>query len=67
MLERWSYKAVTTMNGREAVAVYRKYCDEIVCVLLNLTMPHLDGEQAFREIHRIRAESRVVLCSGYNM
>ena len=47
--------------------MFRKHADEIVCVLLDLTMPHLDGEQAFRELRRIRAGTPVVLCSGYNM
>jgi CheY-like chemotaxis protein len=35
-------------------------------VLLDLTMPHLDGEACFRELRRVRADVRVVLSSGYN-
>ena len=67
MLERLGFSVLTALDGREAVEVFREHSGEIVCVLLDLTMPHLDGEQAFREIRRIRADTRVVLCSGYNM
>ncbi len=35
-------------------------------MLLDLTMPHLDGEACFRELRRVRADVRVVLSSGYN-
>ena len=35
-------------------------------MLLDLTMPHLDGEARFRELRRIRADVRVILSSGYN-
>ena len=40
--------------------------DEIVVVLLDLTMPHLDGEETFRELRRLRPDVRVILSSGYN-
>jgi two-component system cell cycle sensor histidine kinase/response regulator CckA len=66
MLERLGFEVLTAADGRAGVDVFREHADEIVCVLLDLTMPHLDGEQTFREIRRIRADTRVVLCSGYN-
>jgi DNA-binding NtrC family response regulator len=31
-----------------------------------MTMPHLDGEQAFREIRRIRGDAQVILTSGFS-
>ena len=67
MLEHLGFSVLTALDGREAVEVFREHADETVCVLLDLTMPHLDGEQAFREIRRIRPEAQVVLSSGYSM
>lgn len=67
MLERLGFSVLTASDGREAVEVFRKHPDEIVCTLLDLTMPILDGLQVFQEIRRVRADARVVLCSGYNM
>jgi len=35
-------------------------------VLLDLTMPHLDGEETFRQLRHIRPGVRVLLISGFN-
>jgi signal transduction histidine kinase/CheY-like chemotaxis protein len=67
MAERMGFSALTAADGREAVDVFRKHSTEIVCVLLDLTMPHMDGEEAFRELRRIKPDVKVILCSGYNM
>jgi CheY-like chemotaxis protein len=36
------------------------------CVILDLTMPVMDGEECFKELKRIRPDITVVLSSGYN-
>ena len=46
--------------------MFREHADEIVGVLLDLTMPHMDAEEAFREMRRLRPGIPVILCSGYN-
>jgi len=66
MLERLGFSVLTAPDGREAMKVLREHADEIVCVLLDLTMPHLDGEETFREMRRRHPDVRVILCSGYN-
>ncbi|MDP6545630.1 MAG: response regulator [Phycisphaerae bacterium] len=65
-LGRMGFSVLTAADGREAVEIFGAHSDEIVCVLLDLTMPRMDGEQAFGELRRICPEVRVVLCSGYN-
>lgn len=67
MLERLGFSVLTAPDGRAAVETFREHADEIVCVLLDLTMPHMDGEEAFRELRHINSEIKVILCSGYNM
>lgn len=52
-------------NGEEAIARFRKDPDAFDCVLLDLSMPKLDGEEVFHELRRIRPDVRVVLSSGY--
>ncbi len=66
MLELLGYKALTASNGREGLEVFRGRGDEITLVILDLTMPEMGGEEAFREIHRLRSDVRVILSSGYN-
>ena len=66
MLERMGFSVLVAVNGQEAVDLFRQHADEIVCVLLDLTMPVMDGQEALQEMRRIRADVRVLLSSGYN-
>ncbi len=66
MLERMGFSILTAPDGREALKLYLEHSDEIVCILLDLTMPHMDGEETYRELRRIRPDIKVILCSGYN-
>jgi len=65
-LERAGFTVVTASNGREAVEIFRTHADAIAAVLLDRTMPAMDGEEAFDEIRRIRPDAPVVLSSGYS-
>ena len=65
MLERAGYSVLTASDGQEAVDVFRRQADSIDCVLLDLSMPKLDGEEAFREMQQIRADVPVILSSGF--
>ena len=60
------FDVLSARDGAEALDLYREHADEIVCVLLDLTMPLMDGEEAFREIRRVDPEVIVILSSGYN-
>ena len=66
MLERCGFDVLHAGDGREALEVFRKHSADIVCVLLDLKMPRMDGEEAFRELRRIRPDVRVILASGYS-
>jgi CheY-like chemotaxis protein len=69
MLERMGFRVVLAGEGSEAVQVFRDMesrGERITCVLLDLTMPHMDGEEAFRELRRLRKDVTVVLASGYS-
>jgi PAS domain S-box-containing protein len=66
MLERLGCSVLQATDGREGVDVYRTRVQTIDAVLLDLTLPRLNGEQAFREIRTIRPDARVILMSGYN-
>ncbi len=66
MIERSGFSALAADGGREAIHLFREHQDKVNCVLLDLTMPDLDGEETFRELHRIRPGIRVILTSGYS-
>ena len=66
MLQRLGFDVLTAADGQLAVNSFREHSDIIKLVILDLTMPHLDGEEAFRELRRIRSDVRVLMSSGYN-
>lgn len=66
MLEKMGFSVISAADGREAVEVFRQKADQIDLVLLDMTMPHLNGEETFREMRRIRSGVCTILSSGYN-
>ncbi len=66
VLEKHGFTVVTTKDGREALNVFRLRHDEIVAVVLDLTMPVMDAKETFRELSRLRRDVKVILTSGYN-
>jgi PAS domain S-box-containing protein len=63
---RIGLQPIAASNGEEALSLLGKHADEIGCVLLDLTMPHMDGISTFKEMKRIRSDIPVILCSGYD-
>ena len=66
MMQKLGLEPVLVCNGREAMEVFRADPAKFALVLLDLTMPDMDGEQTFTELRRIRSDVRVVLMSGFN-
>lgn len=66
MLESLGFTVLTAADGEEGVAVFRREDGRICLVLLDMSMPRLDGEETLREMRRIRANVPTILCSGYN-
>jgi PAS domain S-box-containing protein len=66
MLKAFGFEVLEAVDGRAAVAVAAAH-PGLRAVLLDLTMPHLDGRETFRELRRLRADLPVVLCSGYDV
>jgi PAS domain S-box-containing protein len=66
MLETLGFSVITAWDGREAVEVYRLRGREIAFVVMDLTMPHMSGEEAFLELRRIDPGVKVFISSGYS-
>jgi two-component system cell cycle sensor histidine kinase/response regulator CckA len=66
MLERLGFNVLLAADGREAVEIFEQHADEISLVVLDLTMPRMNGEEAFRALKELRPGVRVVLSSGYS-
>ena len=66
MLEREGIQVMTACNGQEAVELYRSDAERISLVLMDLTMPEMDGEQAFHAIRAVNPAATIVLSSGFS-
>jgi len=66
LLGSMGFDVLTAGDGLQALDCYRECPVPIRAVLMDLTMPHLDGVETFRELRRLDPACRVVLTSGYN-
>jgi len=66
MLRHGGFDVITAQDGRSALDMFAERADEIDCVVLDLAMPNMDGEETYRELRRIDADVKVLLTSGYN-
>jgi PAS domain S-box-containing protein len=65
MLNSLGFTVISAEDGRGALTAFTEHPD-IEFVLLDLTMPHMDGEQCFRELRRLKPDIKVIISSGYN-
>jgi len=65
MLERFGYRVLMAKNGTDAVRTLRRTSGDIDLLILDKTMPLMDGAETLRKIRRIRPGIRALLTSGY--
>jgi CheY-like chemotaxis protein len=65
MLESFGFTVFTAPDGREGVRLFREHSATLRFVLLDLTLPHMDGIETFRELQRVNPEVPVILISGF--
>ncbi|MBC8003538.1 MAG: response regulator, partial [Opitutaceae bacterium] len=66
MVESFGFKVVLASDGREAVALFAEEPARFAAVLLDLTMPQMGGNEAFRAMRQLREDVQVILMSGFN-
>ncbi len=66
MLQMAGYNVKIARDGTEAVEIFRIHTREIHCVILDLTMPKMGGEEAIAELQRVDSSVPVLLSSGYS-
>lgn len=65
MFENLGFKVIIAENGKIALDIYKDN-QEFVCIVLDLTMPVMDGVEAFNELRKINPDVKVIIASGYN-
>ncbi|MFZ1375773.1 MAG: response regulator [Geothrix sp.] len=65
-LESMGFDVIRAKDGAEAVVRFLEHRDRIRLVLLDLTMPRMDGIETFTELRRIQPGIPIILSSGYD-
>jgi CheY-like chemotaxis protein len=65
ILRRQGWEVIEAASGREAIELFRKNSTSIACVILDKSMPQMDGMTVFKELLTIQPGVKVILSSGY--
>lgn len=65
MLKDAGYDVVTAQSGFECLDIFRWQPLKFDLVLLDLTMPLMDGEETFQRLRALRPNLPVMLCTGH--
>lgn len=64
MASRCGFTVIEAEDGRKALEIFQKRRDEILCVILDMDMPNLDGEKTLDELRNLQPDLPVVVSSG---
>jgi CheY-like chemotaxis protein len=65
-LQRAGATVLAAVDGYDALRQFADHAGEIRAVLLDLTMPGLDGGEVFQRMTASDPKIKVILCSGYD-
>ncbi|MFH0783059.1 MAG: CHASE domain-containing protein [Pseudomonadota bacterium] len=65
MLRELGFTPITASDGQVAIDIFNTR-DDIRFVILDLTMPRMDGEQCFRELRQLQPDMKIMMSSGYS-
>lgn len=66
MVQKLGYSLELAADGRKAVEMFRENPGYYRIVLMDLTMPHMNGEIAYAEMRKLNPDTPIVLMSGFN-
>ncbi len=65
ILSTIGFEVIVAEDGLEALRLFQTHGKDLELVLLDLTMPHLDGFQTLQQMRALRPDIRVLLSSGF--
>ncbi len=66
LLEIAGFKVLIASNGGEAVKIYQEKHESIACVLLDMTMPVMNGRETHDRLNEINPDVKIIVSSGYS-
>jgi len=66
VLERAGFKVMEAINGYEGLDKLREHAHEIRAVVLDMTMPGMNGDEVMRRMYEFNPNLSIILSSGYS-
>ncbi len=65
ILTRAGYRTLCALSGPEAVALLQESRDDVLAVLLDMSMPGMSGRETLVALRQVTPELKVMLSSGH--
>ncbi len=65
ILTSFGYELITAQDGESALDLYKRKCDRIHLIMLDLIMPGMGGAQCLERLLEINPEAKVIIVSGH--
>jgi two-component system cell cycle sensor histidine kinase/response regulator CckA len=66
VLEKFGYQVILAEDGKQCVELFSQRPEAFSIVLLDLTMPVMNGEEALGHLLRLNPNAKVLIISGYD-
>ena len=66
ILTQLNFKSLLAQDGRSGLQLFEENKGEIDCVLLDLVMPQMGGEEVLARLLELSPEVKVIIMSGYS-
>ncbi len=66
MLEKLGYQVESRTSSIEALEAFKANIDKFDLIITDMTMPNMTGIKLAAEVHKIRPDIPVVLCTGFS-
>jgi len=65
MLELLGYSVLTANNGEEGIRVFKEHQEEIRAIILDMAMPVMTGDEAYKRLKKIDSQVKVLVATGF--
>ncbi len=66
IFQEMGLEALVASDGKVGIQVFAQHQKDIMAILLDLTMPNMDGQQFFTHVRSVDSTIPVILSSGYS-
>ncbi len=66
VLSRMGYEVIEAADGVEGLRLFKQNRERVSAVVLDMTMPGMDGAEVLRQIRQCDADVAVIVVSGYD-